>query len=309
MPPTVKRQCAVCGGDLDPTMASLGMLSHPACSVSGVLEEVVNPKVVNPFTPTSAKVGPIPLPELAGDLKAEFMTMVRWATEFDPRAQQVSLGPSDLGIECDRRLAYKIAGLRGFNPGDPWAALVGSAIHVRLEDIIRRYAAQHGGTWLIEEKVVVDPRVSGSADLVRAPLVVDIKSTGPDMMTKVMKQGPPWSYKAQINLYAKGLRDAGHQIDHVAFLFVPRSGRLDGFHVWADDYDPQIAKAALDRAYGLAKQLTELNIMDNPHRWEQIPANPSYLCQYCPMFNKHRRAEEGADDKHCPGWNYPKGEK
>lgn len=307
MPEVIKRPCGVCGEPLSPTMASLGMLSHPSCSVTGILEEPGNKAIVNnPFTATSSKTGPVPLPELAADIKAEFLTMIRHYADFDPRKQQVSLGPSDLGIECDRRLAYKIAGIRGFNPGDPWPALVGTAIHRILEEIVQKYCNQYGNPWLVEEKVQVDPRVKGSADLVRAPLVLDIKSVGPDMLPKVVKDGPPWSYKAQINLYAKGLRDAGHDIQQVAFLFVPRAGRLEGFHVWADDYDEDIATKALQRAYDLAGEVGRLDVLHHPHRWEQIEANPSYLCQYCPMFNRQYTAAEGADDRGCPGWNYPR---
>lgn len=291
--------CAVCGDPLDATMATLGMLSHPRCSVTGVTGEQDLPASVNPFTTP----GDSPLMELAADLKAEFMTLVRMYEEFTPRKMQLGLGPSDLGIECDRRLAYKIAGVTGYNMGDPWAAFVGSSIHTRLEAVIRKYGPEVGGAWMIEERIVVDPLISGRADLVRAPLVVDIKSASPDVMKKLPDAGPRASYLPQIHGYAKGLNDAGHEITQVAFVFVPRSGRLDDMYVWADVYRPEIAEAAIDRTYEIAGELRKLDILAHPERWNEVPAKPDFLwCQYCPLFNRAMGANDPATDKGCAGY-------
>lgn len=301
-----ERNCAACHQPLSPTQAALGMMSHPGCTVPNVDRgaETSGARVdENPFDLHDEKVGGVPLPGLADDLQAEFMTMVRRYEEFTPRATQAHLGPSDLGGECDRRLGYKIAGVRGHHVGDPWPAAVGSAIHAYFENIVRKYGREYGGAWLIEHKVIVDPNVRGSADLVRAPLVVDLKSAGKDMMDKVRKQGPPLSYKRQINLYAKGLIQEGHKIEQVAFVFVPRSGWLRDMYVWAAPVDLSIADEALARAYGIAEKVMQLDVLGNPHRWEQVPATPSYLCNWCPMFDKHRTAEEGADGRGCPGLN------
>lgn len=303
MPEVIQRDCAECGEPLEPLMASLGMLTHPRCSVTGLTQEQGNPAIVAPPVAQLFDTdGAVPLPGLAADLHAEFTTMIRWHEEFSPRSQQVSLGPSDLGIECDRRLAYKVAGIQGPHKGDPWPAFVGSAIHSRVEQVVKKYGEQHGGVWMIEQRVVVDPLISGRADLARSPLVVDIKTAGPDMMKKVAKQGPPDSYKVQINAYAKGFNDAGYPITQVAFVFLPRSGWLKDMYVWADSYRPELATNALARVYGIADTLNKMDIMNNPHRWEQIPANPSYLCEWCPLYNKYLEPDLGADDKGCPGY-------
>lgn len=291
-------RCTICGEPLTKVMFALGILSHPACTVPTVTEPVSS------STSVFSDPGAIPLPELAADLKAELMTIVRWDTEFAPRSKQVRLGPSDLGATCDRRLAYKIAGLQGNHQGDPLPAYIGSAVHTKLEESIRRYAQQHGGAWLIEEKVVVDPLIRGSADLVRAPLVVDIKTAGKTMMDKVKKEGPPEKYLTQINLYAKGLRDAGHDITQVAFLFVPREGWLTSTYAWAAPYDETIARRALVRTYALARKLTEMGIRDHPERWAEIPSAPEFgECTYCSMYSRHRTSAEVADGTGCPGFN------
>lgn len=298
--------CSACNQPVDEVMASLGMLSHPACIVTGVPGEQDNSASVNPFMDP----GDSPLLDLAADLKAEFTTMIRWHEEFTPRSQQVSLGPSDLGTECDRKLAYKIAGVKGYNMGDPWAAFVGSSIHSRVEDVIRKYAKEHGGVWLIEERVVVDPLISGRADLVHDDMVIDIKSASPDVIKKLPTTGPRQSYLAQIHGYAKGLNDAGRNITKVAFVFVPRSGRLDDFYVWADEYRPEIAEQAIRRVYRFAKRLGELDILNNPHLWETVPAKPDFLwCQYCPLFNRAFDATDPATDKGCAGYKMNRKEK
>lgn len=260
----------------------------------------------NPFTTP----GDSPLGALAADLKAEMTTMVRMYEEFTPRKMQLGLGPSDLGIECDRRLAYKIAGVTGANMGDPWAAFVGSAIHTRLETVVRKYAQQGGGTWLIEQRIIVTPEIGGRADLIHDDMVIDIKSASPDVMKKLPDTGPRASYLPQIHAYAKGLNDAGHKISKVAFVFVPRSGRLDDMYVWADDYQPHIVEDALRRVYRFAHRLTEVDILNNPHLWETVPATPDYLyCQYCALFNRNWGTDQPATDKGCGGYKTLKKEK
>lgn len=298
--------CAVCEQPLNPTMASLGMLSHPSCSVTGVPGEQDIPASVNPFTTP----GDSPLASLAADVKAEMMTMVRMYEEFQPRKMQMALGPSDLGIECDRRLAYKIAGVTGYNTGDPWAAFVGSSIHTRLEAVIKKYAERTGEKWLIEQRVVVTPEIQGRADLIHGDMVIDIKSASPDVMRKLPDTGPRASYLPQIHSYAYGLNKVGHRINRVAFVFVPRSGRLDDMYVWADEYRPEIPEKAIARVYRFAKRLDELDILNNPDLWETVPANPDYLwCQYCPLFNKAMGAGDPATDKGCSGYKMVRKEK
>lgn len=291
--------CVVCRDPLDEAMTNLGMLSHPRCSVTGMAAEQEYPASVNPFTTP----GDSPLGELAADLKAEMMTMVRMYEEFTPRKMQQALGPSDLGIECDRRLAYKIAGITGHNMGDPWAAFVGSSIHTRLETVVKKYAERTGGIWLIEQRIVVTDLIRGRADLVHDGMVIDIKSASPDVMKKLPETGPRPSYLPQIHSYAKGLNDSGTKIDKVAFVFVPRNGRLDDIYTWVDEYRPDIAEKAIKRVYRFAERLEQLDILNNPDLWETVPATPDFLyCQYCAQFNRAWGPEDPATDKGCAGY-------
>lgn len=304
MPQVIERPCATCGETLDPLMASLGMSSHPGC----LIPEHPPVRSVS-FDDSATPNGFIPLPDVASDIRAEFTTMIRWFEEFSPRARQVSLGPSDLGGECDRQLAYKVAGIRGFNHGDPWPAAVGTAIHAYLENVIRKYAKEHGGAWLIENRVVVTPQIGGKADLARTGQVLDIKSMGKDILDKTRKEGPSRKYQTQIQLYGYGLNQSGYPIKEVAIVCVPRSGWLKDIHVWAAPYDPSVAEAALRRVYGLAERLREMDIMAHPELWEQIPAKPDFSCQWCSLFNKEMPPDDPATNKGCSGWNMQRGAK
>ena len=310
MPELIRRNCGTCGKPLTAVEASI-MLNHPSCDPVLQDLELVPPPVEPPPTvvpPAGApiKVTGVPSPEVAHEVKQELSTILIWSEQHSPRSQQVNIGPSELGTDCDRQLAYRVMGLTGPNDGmaDPWPAFVGSAIHTRIEAAIRKYerAHPHADPWNIEERVVADPLISGCADLNRKWLLVDIKSAGKDVMDKVRKNDISLRNIKQIMVYAKGLRDAGRPITHVALVFVPRAGWLKDMHVWAAPYDEAIALAAIARPYELAAKLQELDVVNHPHRWNLIDASPSFACQWCPMYDRYVPAELGASDKGCPGY-------
>lgn len=297
--------CEHCGSEMSEIEVTLGLASHPGCMVIDVPDTSIELATVQ-FGTLDPRNPAVPLPDLAADLQAEFITMIRWYEEASPRTRQVSLGPSDIGDECDRSLGYKIAGIRGTHKGDPWGAWVGTAMHHRMEKVVKAYQKAHGGVWMIEGEVIVDPLVRGHADYIRTPVLVDLKSVSPDGMDRVKKKGLPPKYLVQGNLYAKGLNQMGIPIESIAFIFMPKAGKLDNFYTWAGAHDPQIADDALARTYGIARKLTELDILAHPQRWEEIEPNHGYLCEWCPMFNTHMNADESATDKGCAGYHLRK---
>src|SRR5580704_5039743 len=70
-------------------------------------------------------------------LIAAHMKEVWWrGTAHSTRSMQQTLGPSEIGHECDRRLAYKLAGYPTVNPtASGWAAWVGTQIHRGLAEL------------------------------------------------------------------------------------------------------------------------------------------------------------------------------
>lgn len=112
-------------------------------------------------------------------LKHELSQVILWTEHNAPRSLQRSIGPSELGDACDRRLAYRIAGIEPVNFGDPWPAIVGTSIHDWLERAINRYQSTVKDLgYLTELRVYPDPMVKGRSDLFHVPTatVVDHKA-------------------------------------------------------------------------------------------------------------------------------------
>lgn len=246
--------------------------------------------------------GPDPLVQA---LKDELSKIILWNERSAPRSRQVAVGPSELGTECDRRLAYRIAGTPTANlDSDPWPATVGTAIHDWLERAMNRFQ-QHQGDhgYLTELRVYPDELVKGRCDLYnhKTSMVIDWKTAGADVMRKVQKGQIPDGYKTQVQIYGLGHRRAGREVKDVALVFLPRSGWLRDMYVWRAPYDESVAKAALDRMYRIVGQLIEMDIETNPHRFQLIDAAPGDNCVWCPFFLKERDPDIAADDKGCPG--------
>jgi LAGLIDADG DNA endonuclease family protein len=99
--------------------------------------------------------------------------VTRYAARL-PRNVQRHLGPSELGHRCDRQLVGKMAGV-SFGPGagnmlhDPWASIVGTAIHAFLDDAFKWESRRNGDRWVSEARVTPDPGAAsphpGTADL------------------------------------------------------------------------------------------------------------------------------------------------
>jgi hypothetical protein len=309
VPEVIKRDCHTCAKPLSPEMAALGMFNHPGCDPVPQDMDLVEPPPTDPgFTPVNPKIGAVPCPDIAKAVKDEFTTMLLWSEEYTPRSQQVNIGPSELGVDCERRLAYRVMGLGREGPNlsrtDPWPGFVGSAIHTRVEEAVVRYMNAHplAPKWAIEQRVQVDPNINGRADFYRGELLVDLKSAGKDVMDKVKKSGPPMKYRIQQMSYAKGLRAVGQPIQYICLAFVPRSGWLRDMYVWAEPYDDAMALAAVARPYQIAQRLGQMDIRNNPHLWNDVPAEPSYECNYCPMYDRYLPDGLGATDKGCPGY-------
>lgn len=245
-----------------------------------------------------------PSPEAVA-LKHELSQIILWTERDAPRSRQISVGPSELGTECDRRLAYRIAGATPVNLGsDPWPAIVGTSIHDWLDKAINRYQSIVGDLgYLTETRVYPDPLVKGRSDLfnTKTSTVIDHKTTGTDGMRKVRKGIIPHPYRVQIQVYGLGHERAGRQVKHVALIFYPRSGWLDDAYVWVEPYDRKVAEAALARMYELADRLIDMDVVNNPHRYQLIDATPGDACVWCPFYRADRAIDVAADLEGCPG--------
>lgn len=285
--------CSVCKGQM--TVYEEGQTRHPTCYEFGTVDVLDG----NPFVDPSGNMNGEALA-----IKQEITDMILWADANSPRSQQVGIGPSEVGAECERFLAYRIAGVSPVNEYDPWPAIVGTSVHTWLTDAVNEYSAFTGSTRYLTETVVhPDPIMIGHSDLYDAKrkMVIDYKTVSTTNMRKFKEEGPSESYITQINLYAKGQIAAGRPVDKVCLVIIGRAGWLSDMYVWVQDYDPDIAQQALDRVYTLGAKLLDLDIVNQSHRFEEIEPTPSRLCGWCPFYRQGVKDGQGANADGCPG--------
>lgn len=277
-------RCLACGSGMDPINAEYG--THPGCDMNLLPVE----DEVDPFTTL---------------LKTQIIDMVKWAEQQEPRSRQLLIGPSEIGTLCDRRIGYRLAQIPTCNNDfDPWAAIVGTAIHSWLENAVSTFMSSHGQyNWHTESRLMINEFVEGHADLysVEHKSVIDYKTVGPDVMRKIKKNGPPLGYQIQAHVYGYGFEQHGNPVERVCLAFLPRAGWLKDMYVWCADYSRELAEAALNRLQDIAQQILDLNALMYPNKWNDLEAVPSNDCAWCPWYNPGRGAEHGADNEGCPG--------
>jgi hypothetical protein len=267
--------CRKCGRILDKMLLDTGEEYHPSCM---------------PTDPNEA---------LGVALLSDLTDVIKWTESHSARSVQKSIGPSELGSLCDRKIAYRLAGVPEANWwSDPLPAIVGTAVHAWLEKAVNRFQEVHFmERWKTELTVQPDPMVTGHMDLYDSEIqaVIDWKTVSPTKLKAWKADGPPEHYKDQVNLYGRGAVNAGAQVAKVVLVAVPRSGWLRDMQIWVDDYRPERAQAALDRMYKIAGTLID---MGEDLSFEAIPAAPSGECAFCPWY---KGGSDRASMSGCPG--------
>lgn len=236
-------------------------------------------------------------------LWTEMRHVIEDAIANDPRTLQVEIGPSSLGTDCLRCLGMMLAGIPE-ERDSAWLPTVGRAVHAWLEET---FAAANAGLpaarWLIETRVqvgVIDGRpIRGNVDIYDrvTATVTDWKVQGITQQRKLKASGPSTTYRVQLHLYAKGLRDRGLPVDTVQLISLPRNEpTLSGAVEWHEPYRPEIAEQALARADALAKAI---RLAGAETVIPGLQATPD--CFSCPRFRNLDGttpfAKEGADDR------------
>src|SRR3954462_8033450 len=128
-------------------------------------------------------------------LREEIVAMIIDRHRATPRHQQKSLGPSEIGHPCARKLASGILDMPAPNPQwDPLPSIIGTATHTWLETAADLANANLGRErWLTETKVHPAAWLSGSCDLydTDSGTVVDYKVPGAnqfDLLRREMSQ-------------------------------------------------------------------------------------------------------------------------
>lgn len=239
---------------------------------------------------------------LAAAIATNVVTVVKQAGANAPRSLQRTIGPSEIGTPCVRRLAYKLCDWPTVNTdSDPWASIIGTAVHAWMEETFRAENERLGQErYVVERRLHIRGNIYGNADLFdRAHGVnIDWKITSPDRLKKYRQNGPGQQYRVQAHLYGLGQENAGEQVNDVAIVFLPRGGRIDGLHVWTEPYDRQVALDALQRLDNVLTLLHQpgMDPGENPDAFAYFPASDAY-CTFCPWFQPGS-TNAGAG---CPG--------
>lgn len=179
-------------------------------------------------------------------LAEEVANIIRDAGATTARAQQSAdrlLGMSDIG-QCRSMLARMIAGHeRRPRPSIKLAAFIGTAVGDLLERTWPDAASQVPVTTTLPESANGTVlRVSGTADVVIADGVIDVKTTGHIVL--VRHGDVDFAHRAQVSGYLVGLVQAGHFPDDVepwaALVYIDRT---------ADEETPHVEIITLDQAY------------------------------------------------------------
>jgi hypothetical protein len=216
-------------------------------------------------------------------LANQLRELITQAGIWSPRGKQIAIGPSEIGHECSRRLAYKLLDWEKPNESgsSSWAAQVGSAIHNYLAEVFGKLEGYE-----VEQKVQIRANLSGTIDLydsVRG-LVLDWKTTGFNQLKERRSAGATIQQQVQIQLYGYGKAQMGAPVNKVGLVYLPVSGSLDDMHVELFDYDESVAIKALSRIDDLYTLLSTVDVEQNPQMLTVIPAAASRNCNWCPYF-------------------------
>ena len=203
-----------------------------------------------------------------------------------PRAQQVEVGPSGIGVSCERQLGYRLLniGKTRLQGAAPWMPQIGTAVHTYLETIFAPL-----DRYMTETPVVIkykDLEIPGTVDLYdrETNTVIDFKLTGEAGINNARRGNTSAQYQVQVQLYAKGLQQAGFAVDNVAILFLPRNKELTDSVMWQSAYEPQIAEMYLNR-YNLIKNVTAVNNVKALTMLDTADAP----CVWCDWYNPNAK--------------------
>lgn len=216
-------------------------------------------------------------------LAVQLREMIIKAGIWTPRGKQIAIGPSEIGHECSRRLAYKLLDWEKPNEqsSGSWAAQVGTAIHAYLAEVFSKIEGYE-----VETKVQIRANLSGTIDLfdtIRG-IVLDWKTVGYNNLKERKSSGATTQQIVQIQLYGYGKVQAGATVNKVGLVYLPTSGSLDEMHIELMDYDESIALKALSRIDDLYSLLSQVDVEANPTMLSLIPSESSRMCNYCPYF-------------------------
>lgn len=272
--------CPSCNEPVDVAITHMGLGLHPTCPAVDTDPDLV-------------------IAEAFAAMKADILD--------HPRTMQKRIGPSEMGDPCPRKIGHKLAGtpLLGAESIN-WKAHVGTQIHEWVANVMAKleltqFAA--GNTtprWHVEERVVIctinGEEITGTCDLFDAHsgVVIDWKTSSSNRLRRhFMVEGPGDTYRKQAHLYGLGWKNAGHDVRHVAIVWLVRDGSFTERYVWTEPFDEQIALDTIEH-------VTNIAIALDTHGPDVVLPLLETVENYCNTCEFFRRGETDLT-KACPG--------
>lgn len=192
-----------------------------------------------------------------------------------PRSQQAEFGMSELG-GCRRRAGYRLAGVQPTNVGSSVQAVMGTAIHEAVANVLRtmRTAGHIPPDALIEHEVTF-AGILGHLDLYIEPELTDTKSTSSRWLEKLKVNGPSRANLWQTHGYAAALIAQGRKVQRINIDYIARDTGEQWR--WTGPFEPRHVRDAL--AWVKEVRGTELEFLARDY----APDGP--FCQHCPFFD------------------------
>lgn len=175
-----------------------------------------------------------------------------------PRTQQRLIGPSEIGIPCDRCLGKKLV-MKGEHKEAAWYPAQGTAIHSWAEEAVNEHFPRGITEKRVHVGIVANRLISGTCDLYDTDTntVLDYKFTGQTTINGA-KKAPKVQYHRQVHLYGRGFELLGYPVQYVSILYLPRTEpTLRKSFFWYEPYNRQVALDALNRAEIIANYVMQ----------------------------------------------------
>lgn len=295
------------GDDLSPTIASdqVSTQSGTTLTLPGTVIDSSRPSLVA-FMSAAKHVAQSGNTPWAAQYANELRQIVIDRANNSPRNLQRHLGPSEIGVPCDRQVVGKLVGFEKTNHvTDPWPSIMGTAGHAWMEETFRTHNDALGWQrWLVEQRVIPHPDHAGTSDLYDAATfsVVDWKFLGETSMAQLRSaDGPGPQYFFQLLTYRRGYQLMGYRVDRIVIVGWPRTGSsADGMYAWEHVCTPEDDQK-LDNLFARMewrKQWAAAITAGNA-RLSDVPAVPNdHDCYLCPFYRPQSARDGGPG---CPG--------
>jgi hypothetical protein len=199
------------------------------------------------------------------------------------RSRQIQLGISEVGMDCRKCVAKKLA-LKPRVIDGAWYPFIGTAVHDQLEHgFTERWPDEYHLEGRLHVHSYKELELAGACDMFawQDGTVNDWKVVGSTAMNDARKGRVKQQYRVQAMLYGYGWEQKGFDVTHVALTFLPREGKLEDAIVAVMRYDKQLA---LDSLLELESMIDAAEIVG----WDAVidKATKASFCFSCRRYEQ-----------------------